>query len=245
MRLVRMLGLCLVAVFICGAVVAGSASAEEFNYMKCAKASPKGTGKYSNSTCTTANAESKGGFELESVEGTAFTSKGKTPTFTVAGKAIKCKKLTDAGEYLGGGFDLETITFTSCDANGNKKEPCTSEGAAGGTIKTDTLISILVPLNKEETQVGVALEPAESAWAVFKCGSETIEVQGGVLGTVTNAAKGQAIAFAVSGGKQQPGSYWTGAEFAKLNLYTGAEVEATLAGTDEQGPKGVGAFPAH
>jgi hypothetical protein len=213
--------------------------------MKCGKASPKGTGKYSNSTCTTPNAEGKGGFELESVEGTAFTSKGKTPTFTVAGKAIKCKKLTDAGEYLGGGFDIETITFTSCDANGNKKEPCTSEGAAGGTIKTDSLISILVPLNEEETQVGVALEPAESAWAVFKCGSETIEVQGGVLGTVTNAAKGQAIAFAVSGGKQQPGSYWTGAEFAKLNLYTGAEVEATLAGTDEQGPKGVGAFPAH
>ena len=83
-------------------------------------------------------------------------------------------------------FQLENGKGDAYPVSANVMRMLTSraEGAAAGTIKTEPLISILVPLNKEETQVGVALDPAESAWAVFKCGSETIEVKGGVLGAV-------------------------------------------------------------
>src|ERR1700685_964281 len=105
MKHVRMLGLCLVAVFAVSGVAVATASATEYAYQSCVKASPKDSGSYKNKTCTEVSEPGKGAYEAVSVnEGTPFTSKGKAATITAEGKVIKCKKASNAGEYLGAGF---------------------------------------------------------------------------------------------------------------------------------------------
>ena len=76
---------------------------------------------------------------------------------------MKCKKDTDAGEFTGGQYDKEKITFSGCGINGNKKEPCGTEGAAAGTIETKELQSVLVWLNEAETELGVGLDGTGAA----------------------------------------------------------------------------------
>jgi hypothetical protein len=248
-RNVRMLGLCLIAIFAMSAVAAASASAaEEPEYLSCVKAAKVGktyTGGYNNKTCTEVNAKSEGKYATKAVaSGTKFTSKSKGATFTVDGTVVKCKKDTDAGEFFGGGTIVEEITFSDCGVNGNKKDPCESTGAGAGTIKTNRLSDFLVYLNAEETQIGVILL-GTGAWAEFNCGAKSFAVDGTVLGTLENTAKGDTVTFKVSGGHQEHTTLWeSGNEETGLKLYTEpGEAEATLETTDEQSSKGIGAYP--
>jgi hypothetical protein len=253
MKRIRIVGLCLVAMFAFSAVAAATASAApELQNEKCVatkKVAGKYTGNFTDKACTVeaTKAEEEEGkknkYELEPVaEGTPFTSTSKAAKFKVAGKTVTCKKDKDKGEYIGGGFSFVTITFEKCEAKPH--ETCQS-GATAGTIETDLLFGILVYINEEETQHGIVLVPAESGWASFKCGTEAeaTELQGGVIGTVTNTSKGETLAFSVNGGGEQAQkAYWSGAE-GKVHLTAGAEEkEATLVDEDKQGPKGVGAF---
>ncbi|HTR72177.1 MAG TPA: hypothetical protein VMG80_01165 [Solirubrobacteraceae bacterium] len=248
MKRIRIVGLCIVAVFAFSAVAAATASAApEIQNEKCVKAAKvekKYTGSFNDKACTEANEAGEGRYTLEPVaEGTPFTSKSKAATFKVAGKVVTCKKDKDAGEYISGGFSFVTITFEGCYANGNKHETCQS-GAEAGTITTNPLVGILVYINEVETEHGIVLVPAESGWASFKCGSETeaTELEGGVLGTVTNTSKGETLTFSVNGGGEQAQRfYYAGETEGPINLTAGSE-EATLVDVDAQGPKGVGAF---
>src|ERR1700692_567708 len=100
MKHVRMLGLCLVAVFAMSVVVSADAWAEgRPEYKRCAKVAKvekKYTGHYSDKACGVSATEGK--YEREEVAaGTEYTSKTKAVTINVGGKAVKCKKGVDKG----------------------------------------------------------------------------------------------------------------------------------------------------
>jgi hypothetical protein len=244
--------------FAVTALAAASASAAEpLAFEKCVKATKVGKtfiGKYTAKTCTTASEVETGGkYEREEVEsGTTFTSKSKAVTITVNGKIVKCKKGVDAGEFLSGEAEALTITFSSCGINGNKKEPCTTEPAAAGTIVTNKLVGELKYVNPAETEIGVLLfkSGAGFPFAKFTCGAEVVELHSILVGSVTNTTKGMTFGFKVSGGKQEHRAYWeeeeetTGfGESIPFHLITEpGKKEATIEVTDEQGPKGVSAF---
>jgi hypothetical protein len=249
MKRIRIVGLCLVAVFALSAVAAASASAAETpEYKVCGKTPKVGktypTGEYSNKECTAP--ESGGKYRLEAVKsGTKFTSKSKAATFTVDGTVVKCKKDTDSGAFYVGGAASEEITFSDCAVNGNKKETCETTGAGAGTIKTNQLSDFLVYLNAEETQLGVLLVSSAKSWAEFNCGAKSFAVDGALLGTIENTSKGDTIDFKVSSGHQAQTTVFEGGnEETGVKLYTEpGEVEATLETTDEQSSKGIGAYP--
>jgi hypothetical protein len=243
MKRIKIVGLCLVAVFAFSAVAAASASASERpEYKKCGKAPKVGktypTGEFSNKECTTAAPGGK--YRLEEVPAkTAFTSKSKAATLTVAGKVVKCKKDTDKGEILEQFSATVQITFEGCAINGNKKEPCGTEGK----IETKLLNVGLYFLNESNTESGVALNAEEGPFAEFKCGTETVTIEGYLIGSVKNSKKGETISFVVTGGKQAHKTVWVFGEMEPPGLTAGGG-EVTLETTDEQGPKGIGVFPS-
>jgi len=192
MRRIRIVGLCLVAVFALSAVVATAAQAEfpeKFPaFAKCVKAKVKGKGRFNDKNCQVPNMGGKasGGFELESAAGTALTSKTTASTLVTPGIGIvKCKAGTDTGEITGEQSGTDTVTFTSCEVFGKK---CTSEGQKEGTIKTFVLDTTLGFINKEKGEVGVSLTGTGPGGlsAEFNCGGKFLVKTGGsVIGQVT------------------------------------------------------------
>jgi hypothetical protein len=250
MKHIRVVGLCLVAVLAFGVVAVASASAAERPEFKlCGKAAkePKGSehkysGSFKNKSCT--EPEAGGKYELEEVpSGTKLTVKSKGSVLTVAGKVIKCKKDTGTGELIGSHSVAIGVTFEGCAVNGSKSDPCESEGAGAGKIVQHATYA-LVWLNEAETEPVVETigEPT------FKCGAETLEVQGDALGAIANTSKGTAITFAVNGsGEQQYKHYWNSfrheEEEEEVRLYTEpGGVEATEATVEEMTWKGVGVY---
>ncbi len=235
MKRIRIIGLCLVAVFAMGVVAVASASAESYpNYKSCVK---KMGGDYTAKTCVASSkVVGTGKYELVSVvlpSKFASKSKGDTITAKVEGKTVvvTCKKDKDEGEITGTETDTEVITLEGCILNGNKKEPC----GTAGKITTPTLTSQLVFVNKEETKVADLLYSEVSYFVSFKCGTKTVELNGELLGEITGdintANKDYTITFAVVGGKQTPSFEWYPEYeeyFGPYRLYTGAEVEATF-----------------
>lgn len=243
MKHIKIVGLCLVAMFAFSAVAAATASAAARpEFLKCGK-TPKvekklPAGEFANKECTEAQAEGK--YRLEAVTfGTPVTGKSKAVTFNVDGKVIKCKKSTSAGEISNEFEATVTITFSKCGVNGSSKEPCGAEG----TITTKPLGAGLYFANEEEKEAVVLLE-AGGGFAEFTCGTEPIAIEGFVFGSVKNSKKGVTLTFALNGEHKQ--AVTTGWFFGPLGPATleSAGKEATLEMTDEQGPKGVGAFPS-
>jgi hypothetical protein len=157
MKRIRIVGLCLLAVFALTAVAASSASAG--TYYKCA-AQKKGEytesgcktksakakkgkfelvqvqgcsaakkGEYTNSTCTTKSAKAKKGkFEKT---GVPFTAKGGTArlgTPAFGPADVECTASSTVGELTGPKTDTERVTFTGCTFEG---KTCQSPGPFG------------------------------------------------------------------------------------------------------------------
>jgi hypothetical protein len=264
MKRIKIVGLCLVAVFAFGALTAASAFAEgpTPEFKTCVKAAKSGktyTGAYSNKTCTEANATDEGKYEREEVANeTPFTSKSKAATFTVDGKVVKCKKDTDTGTYTHGDKIDVTITFSDCETSEvvsvkgkpkTVKVPCTTGTEASGTIKTSPLSGTLeyITAAEEEAALGVVLYrygATGAALVEFKCGAESFAIKGGIAASVANTSKGQTLTFAVNGsGEQEYKTFWTEEEaYSHLGYTEPGHVEATLATVDEQSAKGIGAF---
>jgi hypothetical protein len=259
LRHVRILGLCLLAVFATGALAAASASAEGGpeggtpGYAKCVKAAKnaekKYTGEYSEKECKTKASPAKTGkYELETVESGKFAGKSKATTLTThttkgVAVTVVCKKDKNTGQIVSENeVVVETITFEDCLVNGEKAHPCGN--VAPETIETNLLEGLLVWLNEEKTEAGILL--AGEHFAKFKCGSEEVEVDGAVEGTATIGGKGPTITFAVNGSKEQANKVfnYSGSVLGPFNLYTEAEpgqqVESTLQSVEAQkGPSGV------
>ncbi len=258
MKLIRTLGLCLVAALAIAALGAAGASAAEGppQFKKCIKAEKVGKtyiGKYTSKECTTASEVETGGkYERVEAESLPFTSKSKAVTIVVAGKNVICKKGVDAGEILSGEAEIVTISFEKCGVNGSTKAPCTTAGEATGTIKSSSLVGSLHWIDPAETEIGILLFKAGSpnTFAKFSCGEEAFELRSVLVGAVTNTKKGMTLTFKTSGGKQEHRAEWeegeeqTGfGETIPFHLFTEpGKKEATVEMTDEQGPKAVGAY---
>ena len=247
MKRIKVVGLCLVAVFALGAVAAASAMAAKPAvpaYEKCVKAAKVGkkyAGAFSNKECTNAAAEGK--YRLEQVDEKQklpFTVKSKNTAFKVAGDVVKCGAGKGKGEIAGEFYPAEnvTITFAKCDVNGNKKEPCEN-------ITTQPLHGELYYTSKEENAAEILL--GRGTFAEIKCGAKAFVVESEAIGTVKNSKKGQTMTFAVNASGEQALRYiWEGEHqintFPDTLEYEGAK-EVTLETTlEETGPKGVGVF---
>jgi hypothetical protein len=215
MKRIRIVGLCLVAVFAMSALVASSASAATPTYKVCKKAAVKEKGTFNNKTCTIASKGGKkeGGYEI----GAWNEGKEKEPKFKdtngvstltsyikgfgIVG-AVSCTKAKGEGKITGPSNGNVTVTFEKCTSSG---ESCASAGEKAGKIKTSLLATELAELSPTEvvTRVGEVGKVSAS----FSCGAEKVITTGiadGVItGDVGNIAKESTQTFSVNAGGEQ------------------------------------------
>lgn len=213
MKRIRMVGLCLVAVFAMTAVAAASASAAAPEYLVCGKAAKVGktyTGKFSNKECTDSVATG-GKYELApytSAKKLALKTKSGASSLDVyiPGKGIAgettCAKSKGEGTITGAKTATAVITFEKCEEAG---KVCTSlqAGTKKGEIVTQTLDETLVASSSSKT--GVANEVkgggAGNLSASFNCEGAEFITTGTVAGEVTAvgvASKSQSLVFEIT-----------------------------------------------
>jgi hypothetical protein len=191
MRL-KIMGLCLVAVFAMAAVVSASASAAAPAFYECAKLTAKPfTGKYTDKKCSkeaspTEIAEGKKNkYELKEGVGKGKEFKGKGPAATLhtpaVGGEVTCKSFKDAGFINTPTTENKVVSeFKTCES---LKKKCVSPGAKAGTIITKNLKGELGYISKSPLKVGVVLSPETgTVLAEFNCEGLEIETTGSVIG---------------------------------------------------------------
>jgi hypothetical protein len=264
MRRIRIAGLCLVAVFVMGAVFAGAASAANPEYGRCIKEGAKEVSKYDSSKCiklasedpgTEAEKIKKGSYVWHAGPGpkAGFTAALKPTTIatleTKAGTKVTCKKLSAAGKYTG----LKTVSttktdFEECESGGIK---CNTPGAGIGVIKVKNLEGELgvdskgTPSTKDK--IGNVLWPeggtatSGSEFVEFACGGLTVKVKNSVISPVTsNAMKLTAtVKYTASKGVQKPTSFVGGPPMFLESKFSAAPYEqsgqsATTIQTNEE-----------
>ena len=169
MRRVRIVGLCLVAVLACGAMLASAAQAAEVGEcLKLAKVEGVFHGKYVDKSCQVAatplqEAEGKHNkYEWSpgvSAANASFTGKGQSAEKVGAAGTIACSaksKLT--GEWTGPKTAREQIAFDGCAFKGAIVSECHTPGQEPYVIATSHLQVSLI--GHGETGLGGA-EPAE------------------------------------------------------------------------------------
>jgi len=264
MRRIRIAGLCLVAVFVMGAVFAGAASAANPEYGRCIKEGAKKLNNYTTSKCTVLASEAPGTEAEKLAKGNYVwnAGPGPKPNFTAAlkpttiatletkaGTKVTCTGLTAKGKYTG----LTTVTvtqtdFTSCESGGIK---CNTTGAGTGVIKVKELEGELgidskgSPSTKDK--IGNVLWPAGgtatsgSEFVEFACGGLTVKVKNSVISPVTsNAMKLSAtIKYTAAKGVQKPTSFVGGPPMFLESKFSAAPYEqsgqsATTIQTNEE-----------
>ncbi len=267
MRHVRIVGLCLVAAFAFSAVAAASAMAENYpTFYQCVKLTSKPyTGKYLDKECTKEASPTevtegkKNKYEREALGGEGQglkLEKGKskkteinTHGVTGAVQAVECTKDKVAAELYNSfasgkvgnsSGDPLMLTFEKCKGNGSKADVCGN--TAPGTITYTAGFGETLWLAAGETKPGLVSVGGVS----FKCGSEQVEIEGTLIGTIENGKKGPKIVYALSSGHQADGDFFSEGgeitEFPYTHWWTGEEgkeVETTVEGTEETGAKGV------
>jgi hypothetical protein len=222
MRRIKIVGLCLVAVFALAAMTAGSASATAPEFGRCNKVTPKKVSNYDSSKCvklasedagTEAEKLAKGNFQwFPGVVKTKFTTKMKEATIatleTVGGTKITCKGEKSSGEYLNTKEIGKMVAeFSGCETSGLK---CNSTGKGEGLIDTSPLggpigfETVVVPASKDH--LANELHSESGNVAEFKCAGLSVTVKGSVLHKITaNAMKLTATEkFTASKGEQKP-----------------------------------------
>jgi hypothetical protein len=264
MRRIRIVGLCLVAVFATSAVVAGSASAANPEYGRCIKEGVKELSKYDSAKCIKLASEDPG-TEAEKLKKGSFVWKAGVPAkagFTAVlkpetiatletkdGKKVTCKKLNAVGKYTG----LTTVSttqtdFSECESSSIK---CNTAGAGVGVIKVKNLegelgvITSVIPHTKDK--IGNVLWPAGgtatsgSEFVEFACGGLVVKVKNSVISPVTsNAMKLTAtVKFTAAKGVQKPTKFAGGPNMFLESKFSAAEYQqsgqsATTIQTNEE-----------
>jgi len=193
MKSKRILGLALVAVFAFAAMTA-SASASKPVWKFCQKAAVKGTGEFTDKTCSV-SAEGKGAYNLVAGigKGKGFKGKGGLAILhnVIPGKGdikVECASFKDAGSVSApsGVFNV-TSEFKKCKSLG---APCKTEGGKKETITTNKLAGSLGYLTTAKNSAGESLtseaEPGSGFLATFECeGLAKVRVHGAVIGELS------------------------------------------------------------
>ncbi len=173
MKRIRLVGLCLVAVFALSAVVVASASASSATpeFFKCVKAAKVGKtyiGKYTSKECTEASKVETGGkYELVSAAATEFTAgKSKKTVLHAQGLGGKKEVITCKKDKSKGVFEetfIEGLTYTLEGCANEAKLACGS----GGKIETTTA-ALLEWLNEAGPNSAWPRSPSENSNATVK-----------------------------------------------------------------------------
>ena len=225
MRRIRIVGLCLVAVFAMGAVLATTASAANPEYGRCIKTKVGGGTKYRQREMHGCGRRRKRKLRMvcsirteKPVEKKKFTAALKPTTIatleTKAGTKVTCKGLVAKGEITGNTTVIVSQTdFSECESGGIK---CNTAGAGTGVIKVKELegelgvITSVVPHTKDK--IGNVLWPkggtptSGAEFVEFACGGLIVKVKNSVISPVTsNAMKLTAtIKYTAAKGVQKP-----------------------------------------
>jgi hypothetical protein len=207
MKRMRIVGLCLIAVFAVSALGAASASASFPEYKSCVKAAVKEKGTFNDKNCSIPSLgkikAKEGGYELGSWEGLKKKGfKGKNgvstllsyipnneATFWTGGEVVgtvSCKSAKSEGEITGPKTSTVTVEFKTCASAGKK---CASAGEKAGTIKTKLLhaelgfieggVGSLIQANDTTGGAGVPNQ------AEFNCEGTAITTNGSLIGVNT------------------------------------------------------------
>jgi hypothetical protein len=231
MKRIRIVGLCLAAIFAFAAIVASGASAESPPEVgRCLK---KAGGKWKNSTCTTAAKPGEEKFEwypafvggvpnpTPNTPKLKYTSENKPEAViqleSVSGAVIKATSQKATGEVTGPKTNIaQNIVFGGVEFKGFK---CTSTNPKGATneVKVKDLDGLIGLEKKGETAVKdkvanrfVPKEGGKGAiFTEFTCGVIPIIVRGAVLNPVSankmlGFPKAAVVKFAGAKGKQKP-----------------------------------------
>jgi hypothetical protein len=251
MRRIKIAGLCLVAVFAMGAVMATSAFAvtgPEFG--RCIKAPSKALTNYDSAKCikfasedagTEAEKLKKGNYEwTNTILKPKFTVSLKPTTIATlenkSGTKVTCKQLKGKGKYTGiTTEEVNETVFSECESGGIK---CNTAGDGTGVIKVKELegelgiISKAVPETKDK--VGTVVFPkggtptSKSEFVFFSCaGVLTAKVHNSVISPITaNAMKLVAtVKFSGAKGVQKPTKFEGGPNMFLETSFSGAPVE--------------------
>ena len=211
-RRIRVVGLCLIAVFALSAVVVASAQAT-VEIGQCAKIVKSGKvykGRYISKSCgnkageeATPEEQGLGGRtnKYEWKPGAAgngnFSGKGKEVKLTAGELEVVCKGSVSTGAIRGQGAGTGTIEskfiFKDCLQPKNEKKKCSTHGKEPGEIETKELVAALEegPEPAKEPQLayvhkgkGNLAEPAEP-WVEFECIEKKFTVNGTLVGKDT------------------------------------------------------------
>src|ERR1700689_3038997 len=158
MTRIRIMGLCLVAVFAMAAVAAASATAAEPAFYECAKVAA-GTGKYAKG-CKTETTGKAAAYEIKEGigKGKEFKGTGKKATLhtPAVGGEVTCTGFKDSGYVNTPTTEDKVVSeFTGCTSLGKK---CKSTGETkAGVIKTQSLKGTLGYISAAKHEVGVDL----------------------------------------------------------------------------------------
>lgn len=232
MRHIRMLGVCLVAVFAISALAAASASAysaQEPTYKNCEKAVPflgKGSGLYTGKYCKEGeeSATHEGGYELEAWrpgETQTFKVKGAKIVFDAGAWKVECAKTKGTAETTSNTAGWLRVTFAKCKG---KQEPggtavkCTS-AAGKGKLETAKLhTGVRFSFNwtgwsKEGVEPDilayyeVGVQGAEFMGA-FECGSTRFGEVTGIVANYPGALEPEAVYWGpAKTGKNEEGTH--------------------------------------
>jgi hypothetical protein len=217
MKRIKIVGLCLVAVFAFTALAASAASAAEPAYFACVKTAG---GKFSEKTCKTPGEGKTAKYELVqgNGKGKKFSGKGGAAKLTTPklSSVVECSSFKDSGLINKAGTGQEKVVsiFGKCTT---AKKNCSSAGAKKGEIKTGSLQGVLGYISKSPLSVGVLLTAeGGGALAEFDCEGLKVKTTGGVIGALTGGinsfSKSSTDTFSVDGAnKQVPQSFEGGA----------------------------------
>jgi len=217
MRHLRLIGVCLAALFALGAVAANAASATEPALYECAKVTKANKGKgIWNKGCKVEGKHGLGENEYEIQEWNLTSKKGKVKPFKGKGGlanleatgvgVVTCAKSASEGKFSGPKSAAGIkVTFTGCSFQGIKCE----NTATAGEIKPVTLAGTVGYINKEKHEVGVDIFPETGTVdAEFHCETHNFIVEGSVIGQVTSPlnkfTKEANLNFETSSEKQVP-----------------------------------------
>jgi hypothetical protein len=257
MSRLKIIGLCLVAIFVVTALGASSAWAEAPEYGRCLKAEKNAkkeyNGAFSDSKCTNevpvGERAKKGKYKwLPGAENKKFTSSGGIGILeTVGGSGTECKSETSTGEFAPGNNKEEKniiVKFKECMT---LDEPCSTPGAAAGEIVTNELEAIVGWEKKAAKKTDVMLYPAKSVasglFTEFSCTGIVIKVRGHVLVPIKNdkMTSTETLKFKATKGKQKPENWEGTPEHAILEAHfadngweqAGQTITTTLKGEEE------------
>jgi len=199
MKRMRIVGLCLVAMFAMSALGATAAHAGE--YGECVKQAKPYKGGFNDKNCQEANAGKEGKYEWVPLNHVVnFTAKTKTTELVGAAGNIQCSKSSTVGTMGPGSKENhEVITFEGCEFKGPVNGDCHSAGQPGGVIVTNTLTTKLIDhgekgLSGGEPAAGevwnqFAGPPSSGIQAEYTCASIVVlRTRGSVSGVFTSGS---------------------------------------------------------